>query len=123
MSYAASVTTDRGNSFASTSGVLYFTDGYWFTPSLGIHVLVLNLVGKIRIYVYNTTWTSSMYETQGVDFGDIEWSALVDKQGSYSVMVKKKIGSTWTALPGTPVPVVIVWPGGSPVINVIADGR
>jgi len=126
-SYLATVTTDRGNSFASTSGTLYFTDGYWFTPSLGIHILVLNWVGKYKVYVYNATWnnppTVTTYETQGIDFGDIECSQLVDVEGGYWVKVVKKVGGSWVNLPGTPVPVVIVWPGGSPVINVIADGR
>jgi len=127
-SYIMSVTTDRGNSFASSSGTLFFTDGYWFTPSLGIHILVLSWIGKYRIYVHNATWNNGSppeycYETQGLDFGDIECSQLVDVEGEYSVHVTKKVGQNWVDLPGTPVPVVIVWPGGSPVINVIADGR
>jgi len=126
-SYLPTVTTERGNSFASSSGTLHFTDGYWFTPSLGIHILVLNWVGKYKVYVHNDTWnqylTNTTYETQGIDFGDIECSQLVDVEGEYWVKVVKKVGANWVDLPSSPVPVVIVWPGGSPVINVIVDGR
>jgi len=86
-SYIVKVTTERGNSFASTAGTLYFTEGYWFTPSLGIHVLVLNWADKYQIYVYNTTWTSpDPYESQGIDFGDIQWTEVVSKPGDYTVL-------------------------------------
>lgn len=112
-SYVVKVTTERGNVFASTAGTLYFTDGYWFTPSLGIHVLVLNWVGKYKISIYNITWHPEGYETQGIDFGDIEWSQLVDEPGGYTVSVMKKKGGDWVPLPGTPIGVVITWPGGS----------
>jgi hypothetical protein len=127
-SYVTSVTTGRGNSFVSTYGVLSFTNGYWFTPSLGIHVLILNWVGKFRVYIYNTTWSdpplpTATYTTQGTDFGDIECSQFVDTPGNYKVKVEKKVGSSWVPLPGSPVQVVIVWPGGSPVVNVMIDGR
>lgn len=128
--YVTTVTTERGNSFASTSPTLFYINGYWFTPSLGIHIIVLNQAAakyKIRVYsgsVDNPTWTSpNPYETQGTDFQNIEWTELIPTQGGYSVEVKKKVGANWVNLPGTPVPVTIVWPGGSPVINVIADGR
>lgn len=123
--YIVKVTSDRGNCFSSTAGTLYLQDGYWFTPSLGIHVLVLNWWGKYQIYVYNTTWTSpEPYETVGMDIGDIEWTEVgMDTPGNYWVVVKKKQGGDWNHLPGSPIPVVINWPGGSPVINVIADGR
>lgn len=123
--YVTTVTTERGNSFASTSATLFYTNGYWFTPSLGIHVIVLNqAAAKYKIRVYNTTWTSpTPYETWGTDNENIEWTELVSTQGVYSVEVKKKVGGSWVNLPSTPIPVTIFWPGGSPVINVIADGR
>ena len=128
--YAIKVTTERANSYASTTGTLYYTDGYWFTPSLGIHVLVLNWFGKYQIRVYNGSaaspiWQSEVpYETQGIDIGDVEWTEVgMDTAGYYWVEVLKKIGGDWKHVPGSPIPVVITWPGGSPVINVIADGR
>ena len=123
--YVTTVTTERGNSFASTSPTLFYINNYWFTPSLGIHVIVLNqAAAKYKIRVYNTTWTSPKpYETLGTDNDDIEWMELVLTQGNYGVEVKKKVGGSWVNLPSTPIPVTIVWPGASPVINVVADGR
>jgi archaellum component FlaF (FlaF/FlaG flagellin family) len=124
-SYSIKVITERGNSFASACGVLYYTDGYWFTPSIGIHVLVLNWFGKYQIRVYNGSWTSpDPYTTQGVDIGDINWTEVnMTKDGPYWVEVKKKVGGSFQDVPSTPVPVYITWPGGSPVINVIVDAR
>jgi hypothetical protein len=124
-SYCVKAVTDRGNLFASTSGTLYFSDGYWFTPSIGINVLVLNWVGKYQIRVYNDTWQSEEpYQTQGVDFLDIQWTEVgMTDPGNYWVEVKKKVGGNYQNVPGTPVPVVIQWPGGPAVINVIVDAR
>ena len=129
-SYSIKLTTDRGNSVASTCGTLYFNDGYWFTPSIGIHVLVLNFLGKYQIRVYNGTvespdWESAdPYETQGIDFLDIQWTEVgMTTGGNYYVEVKKKVGGSYQIVPGTPVPVFLQWPGGSPVINVIVDAR
>ena len=124
-SYSIKVITERGNSFASSCGVLYYTDGYWFTPSIGIHVLVLNWFGKYQIRVYNGSWSSpDPYETQGVDIGDINWTEVnMTDAGNFWVEVKKKVGGSFQDVPTTPVPVSIVWPGGSPVINVIVDAR
>ena len=123
-SYVIKVTTERGNTYTSVAGTLYFQDGSWFTPSLGIHVIVLNWFGKYQIYAYNTTWSSpNPYETTGMDIGDVTWTEVVNSPGNYNVAVKKKIGGNWQHLPGSPIDVIITWPGGSPVINVIADGR
>lgn len=124
-SYSIKVITERGNSFASSCGVLYYTDGYWFTPSIGIHVLVLNWFGKYQIRVYNGSWSSpDPYTTQGVDIGDINWTEVnMTKATNYWVEVKKKVGGSFQDVPSTPVPVSIMWPGGSPVINVIVDAR
>jgi len=125
--YVTTVTTERGNSFASTSPTLFYINNYWFTPSLGIHVIVLNqAAAKYKICVYNEdkTWNSTKpYETQGTDNQDIAWTELVPTQGNYEVEVKKKVGGSWVDLPNTPIDVEIVWPGVSPVINVVADGR
>ena len=127
-SYSIKVTTDRGKSVASTCGTLYFNDGYWFTPSIGIHVLVLQDVGKYTIRVYNGSsaspdWESlDPYLTQGTDFGEIQWTEIgMTTGGYYYVEVKKKKGGSYQHVPGTPVPVFLQWPGGSPVINVVVD--
>jgi archaellum component FlaF (FlaF/FlaG flagellin family) len=124
--YDSSVTTNRGNSFASTSPSPFYINDYWFTPSLGIHVIVLNQANaKYKIRVNSTGgWTSpNPYETQGTDKQNIEWTELVSTQGNYLVEVKKWVGGIWVNLPGTPIPVTIAWPGVSPVINVVVDGR
>jgi archaellum component FlaF (FlaF/FlaG flagellin family) len=123
--YAIKITSERGNTYASTTGVLYFTDGYWFTPSIGVNVIVLNWFGKYQIRVYNGTWTSpDPYSTQGIDIGDVQWTEVnMTHQGNYFVEVKKKIGADYENVPGTPVPIVIQWPGGSPMVNVIVDAR
>ncbi len=124
-SYAIKVTSERGNTYASTTGVLYYTDGYWFTPSLGVHVLVLNWFGKYQIRVNNGTWQSpDPYQTQGIDIGDVQWTEVnMTDGGNYFVEVKKKVGGNYENVPGTPVPIVLQWPGGSPVVNVIVDAR
>ena len=124
-SYSVKAVTERGNCFASTSGTLYFSDGFWFTPSIGINVLVLNWVGKYQIRCYNGTWTSEEpYQTQGVDWLDIQWTEVgMTDPGNYWVEVKKKVGASYQNVPGTPVPVVIQWPGGPAVVNVIVDAR
>jgi archaellum component FlaF (FlaF/FlaG flagellin family) len=130
--YTVTVTTKRGNSFASTSDTLYYHGGEWYTPSLGIHIIVLNTSGKYKIWVYSSTPRWNMDApiqmahdtgTSSLDHGDIECTQLVPTPGEYTVVVQKKVGSSYIDLPGTPVTVEIVWPAGSPVITVVADGR
>lgn len=135
-SYIVTLTTKRGNSFAPTSETLYFNNGYWFTPSLGIHIIVTNVAGKYKIWVQNTTWNYSSYErifayetgTKAMEHGEIECTQLITAAANglphtYSVYVQKTVGQNDINVQGTPVSVVIKWPGGSPVINVIVDGR
>ena len=125
-SYCIKVVTDRGNCFASTSGTIYFSDGYWFTPSIGINVLVLVSGGKYQIRVYNATTYQSAepYLTHDIEKDDIQWTDVgMTDPGNYWVEVKKKVGADYQNVPGTPVPVVIQWPGGPAVINVIVDSR
>jgi hypothetical protein len=124
-SYCIKVVTDRGKSFASTSGTLYFGDGYWFTPSIGVNVLVLVSSGKYQIRVHNATWSSlDPYLTHGIDQDDIQWTEVgMTDPGNYWVEVKKQVGPDYQNVPGTPVPVVIQWPGGPAIISVIVDSR
>ncbi len=121
--YAIKVTTDRGNTYASSSGTLYFDNGYWFTPSLAIVVSISNFIGKYRIWVENETWGPILtYETTGIDWGDVIHTILVDVPDTYQISIEKKKGGDWVGLPGTPVNAVIIWPNGSPIVNVLADG-
>jgi len=140
-SYIVTLTTKRGNSFAATSETLSYNtsdpnNGYWYTPSLGIHILVINAQGKFQIWVQNSTWNNSpigrtfayITDTNAMEHGEIECTQLLDAAANgiphyYSVYVQKKVGNSYSNVQGTPVSVVIRWPGGSPVINVIADGR
>jgi len=134
------LTTKRGNCFGPTTETLYydFNDGYWFTPSLGIHIIVINVQGKYKIWVHNSTcplpWNVNGQilaydtDTNALDHGEIECTQLIDALPNglphdYTVVVQKKVGNDYKNVRGTPVPVVVVWPGGSPVISVIVDGR
>lgn len=120
--YAVKVTTERGNIYASKSGTLYYTEGKWYTPSLGISVNIANDVGKYHIYVESTTYFDE-YETQGTDFGDVIHWFSVDIPDTYTVTIEKWVGaSNWVDLPGTPVNVVILWPYGPPIVYVYASG-
>ena len=82
-------------------------------------------MGKYQIWVHNTSWASDeMYETQGIDFGDIQWTEIgMTDPGDYLVEVKKRVSGSYQSVPGTPVPVVLQWPGGPAVVNVIVDAR
>jgi archaellum component FlaF (FlaF/FlaG flagellin family) len=138
-SYIVTLTTKRGNSFAATSETLSYDNSdpeneYWYTPSLGIHIIVTNAAGKYKIWVETSTGTKQIpyptYETttSAMEHGEIECTQLVDAQADgsphdYKVYVQKKAGNDYINVQGTPVSVVIKWPGGSPVINVIVDGR
>ena len=138
-SYIVTLTTKRGNSFAATSETLSYNtsdpnNGYWYTPSLGIHIIVTNVAGKYKIWVETSTGTPQIpnptYETgtSAMEHGEIQCTQLVDALADglphgYKVYVQKKVGNNYSNVQGTPVSVVIRWPGGSPVINVIVDGR
>ncbi len=135
-SYIVTLTTKRGNSFAATSETLSYntSNGYWYTPSLGIHILVINTQGKYKIWVETSTGILQLptptYETEtsAMEHGEIACTQLVDALADglphgYKVYVQKRVGNSYRDVQGTPVSVVIKWPGGSPVVNVIVDGR
>jgi hypothetical protein len=119
-SYHIKTITSRGNTFSSLTGTLFFGDGTWYTPSLGISVYIANDKGKYHILVYNTTWSDEYY-TQGLDFGDLIWYSEVNTGGLYTVVCQKQSGG-WTNLPGTPINVEIQWPEGTPIIYVYTSG-
>jgi len=120
------VATERGNLFTSSSGSLYYDPetGYWATPTLAICVNIINFMGKYRIEVAYINGTQvGYYETQGVEFGDVIQTFTVPETGvSYVVTIQKHKGGGWTDLPGTPVTVEMVYPNGSPLVYVYADG-
>lgn len=121
-SYYITVVTSRGNVFPSTSGTLYYSDGTWYTASLGISVNIANDQGKYDILVKNMTW-SDEYKSKGTEFGDVIHWFEVATPGTYTVTIQKyKGGSKWVNLPGTPVNVMIQWPGGTPIVYVYARG-
>lgn len=129
ISYYIMVTTNKGNVFPSTSGTLYYSysDGTWYTASLGISVNIANDQGKYDMLVKNMTW-SDEYKSTGTEFGDVIHWFEVATSGTYIVTVTKYIGGdknnplNWVNLPGTPVNVVIQWPGGTPIVYVYSSG-
>ena len=54
-SYPIRVVTGRGNIFGSISDNLYYGDGVWYTPSLGISINIANEKGKYYLKVSNAT--------------------------------------------------------------------
>jgi len=120
-SYPVTVTTERGRIFAADMISLIYSNGQWYTPSLGINVYIANEKGKYYIKVNNATW-SAIYQTQGMDQGDLMKYFEVDSPGVYTVTCRKN-GSTGPLLPGTPVNVEITWPSGPPIIYVYTSGK
>jgi archaellum component FlaF (FlaF/FlaG flagellin family) len=116
------VSTGRGNVFPSSSGIMYYSDGTWYTASLGISVNIANSQGKYHIHISNMTWSRD-YLSGGTEFGDVIRWFEVSTPGTYTVTVQKyQGGKTWVNLAGTPINVVIIWPGGSPIIYVYTSG-
>jgi len=120
-SYPIRVVTGRGNIFGSISDNLYYGDGVWYTPSLGISINIANEKGKYYLKVSNATW-SEEYTTQGQDFGDLIKYFEVSEPGNYYVVARKSTGGGYQDLPGTPMTVVIQWPDGTPIVFVYTSG-
>ena len=119
-SYPVKVVTDRGRIFSSDTGNLAYIEGTWVTPSLGVSVQIANNLGKYYIKVSNETW-SSYYQTQGMDQDDVLVFFDVKTNGEYYVVCKKN-SSTGPDLPGTPMMVEILYPGGPPVVFIYTSG-
>lgn len=114
-SYTVKVITEKGNSFTSLSGTLYYSGDKWYTPSLGICVHILNIKGKYEITV--TIETESMetvtvgyYISKDMEWGDLIKIFMVDYPDDYTVTIKKPDGSNWINLGDSPKEVSIVWP-------------
>lgn len=120
-SYPVKAVTERGRVFAADMISLVYSDGQWYTPSLGINVYIANEKGKYYIKVNNATW-SDFYQTQGMDHGDVMKYFEVDSPGVYTVTCRKN-NSNGPLLPGTPVNVELLWPAGPPIIYVYTSGK
>lgn len=120
-SYPVKAVTERGRVFAADMISLLYSNGQWYTPSLGINVYIANEKGKYYIKVNNATW-SVVYLTQGMDQGDLLKYFEVDSPGVYTVTCRKN-SSNGPLLPGTPVNVEILWPAGPPIIYVYTSGK
>lgn len=120
-SYPVKAVTGRGRVFAADHISLIYSNGQWFTPSLGIQVYIANEKGKYYIKVNNATW-STYYQTQGMDHGDLMKYFEVDSPGVYTVTCRKN-NENGPLLPGTPVNVEIAWPSGPPIIYVYTSGK
>jgi archaellum component FlaF (FlaF/FlaG flagellin family) len=119
--YPVQAVTDRGNIFSADMISLVYTDGQWYTPSLGINVYISNEKGKYYILVNNATW-SDFYETLGMDQGDLSKYFEVDSPGVYTVTCRKN-NENGLLLPGTPVNIEIDWPNGPPILYVYTSGE
>lgn len=116
------VVTGRGNVFYSISGGLYYSDGQWFTVSLGICVVIYDPKGgQFRITLVNGThpsWNKIIYESKCQEWKDVIASYPVDDAGPYTVKIEQKKGNNWKDLPSTPIDVEIRWPNGPPFIMI-----
>jgi hypothetical protein len=119
-SYPVQVFTERGRLFSSESGNLFFIEGTWVIQGLGISVQIANNIGKYFICVSNSTW-SSIYQTQGQDHDDLLVFFDVKSNGNYQVVCKKN-NSMGPDLPGTPMIVELMYPGGPPVVSIYTSG-
>lgn len=121
VTYPVQAVTERGNIFSADMISLVYTDGQWYTPSLGINVYISNEKGKYYILVNNATW-STFYETLGMDHGDLSKYFEVDSPGVYTVTCRKN-NEDGPLLPGTPVNIDIDWPNGPPILYVYTSGE
>lgn len=122
-SYEIKVATEGGNGFASINGKLYYGEGGWLEPELGICVTIsVFLFGRYRIKVTNTTWDSGWWES-GWTLGDVIHTFNVSKTGTYQVFAERRSWSGgYTPLAGTPVLTTITYPNGPPVVSVNIKG-
>lgn len=118
--YPVKVSTKRGRLFSSDLGNLAYGEGTWVIQGLGISVQIANVIGKYYIEVSNSTW-GSIYQTQGQDHNDLLVFFEVNTNGDYQVICRKNSVSG-PNLPGTPMIVEILYPGGLPVVFIYTSG-
>lgn len=121
--YHIFVTTERGNTFRSITGSIFYADDTWYTPSLSITVYILNDQGQYKIWVKNGTQQQVGYwESGGIIHDDILQTFEVEESGFYTIVMKKKYSGDYRELLASPVTVEITWPDGPPLVYVYGDG-
>jgi hypothetical protein len=68
--YPVKIISERGQIFSADMISLTYSDGQWYTPTLGINVYIANDAGKYYIRVWNSTW-SDTWQSSGIDHDDI----------------------------------------------------
>ena len=128
-SYTVKVITEKGNIFTSISGNLYYSEGGWYTSSLGICVHIINIKGKYEITVTMGTETVGYYLSQSTDWGDLIKTFMVDYPDpvSYTVTINRIVDGTLIELYDSPIEnIKIVWPpvnpGDDPIYDILVDG-
>jgi flagellin-like protein len=125
-SLSVRVVTARGNVFESISGGLYFSDGAWFTASLGICTFISNENGgKFRISVKyeNGTLVGEPYESHDMEWEDVIVTQEIPENGMYTIYAEVMKGKNYKDLPGSPMEVSIMWPDGPPFIMVYFSSK
>jgi hypothetical protein len=123
--YNIFITTERGNTFRSITGSIYYADDTWYTPSLSITVYILNEQGQYTIEVRNATGgliENGDWDSGGVIHDDILQTFEVDESGIYTITMKKKHSGIYKELMTSPTTVEITWPDGPPLVYVYGDG-
>ena len=123
-SYIVRVTTDRGNTFDSLSGPIYYNGSDWVAEVLGIFVQISGGgfwgFGKYNVTVTNITDTNVPYsEHQETTFQSGTTSVFFDVSeagaGTYNVYVEKWSGFWWWGGGWTYMDdkdVELLWPSG-----------
>jgi hypothetical protein len=118
--YPAKMISERGQIFSADMISLTYSDGQWYTPTLGINVYISNDKGKYYVRVWNSTW-SDTWQSSGIDHDDIQVYFEVDKPGYYDVEVRKN-NSNGDHIIGSPTLVDINWPLSPPIVFVYTSG-
>jgi hypothetical protein len=118
--YPVKIITERGQIFPADMISLTFSDGQWYSPTLGINVYIVNDQGKYYVKVWNSTW-SDTWQSSGIDHDDIQVYFEIDKVGYYDVEVRKN-NSNGDHIIGSPTLVDINWPLSPPIVFVYTSG-
>lgn len=124
-SYTVKVVTEKGNSFSSEAGTLYYSEGGWYIPSLGICVHIDNLKGKYLIVAKVGAEEFYHYESPYLEHGDVEEMIWVDGPGSYYLTIKKWDGGAWGLNVDPPYNdsvVEVEYPHTKPITDVYVSG-
>ena len=87
-SYEIKVTTEGGNGFASINGKLYYGEGGWLEPELGICVTISVLIlGRYQVKINNGSWSSDWWDS-GWILGDVIHTFNVSATGNYQQVLE-----------------------------------